>query len=150
MSKYDNIFVAGDLDIDTGVRSKDTNNYLCDFMDSFSLNNLIKVKKCYKSVSGTILDIMLTNKVRSFQKTSTVTTGISDCHKMIITCLKAHLKKLSPKKIVYRDYKNVNKNAFLYDLDQNLIQGKFYTRKNSYDLFTGTFKSVVNHQAPLK
>ena len=47
VNKYDNIFITGDLHIDTGDKSKDTNNYLCDFMDNFSLNNLIKVKKCY-------------------------------------------------------------------------------------------------------
>ena len=35
MSKYDNIFLAGDLNIDTRDKSKDTNNYLCDFMDTF-------------------------------------------------------------------------------------------------------------------
>ena len=54
VNKY-NIFIAGDLLIDTGDKSKDTNNYICDFMDKVSLNNLIKVKKCYKSASGTIL-----------------------------------------------------------------------------------------------
>ena len=94
-------------------------------MDTFLLKNLIKVKTSYKSATGTILDIMLTNKMRSFQKTSTVTTGISDCN------LKAQFKKLSPKKIVYRDYKNFNKNTFLYDLNQNLTPGKFYSQKNS-------------------
>ena len=51
VNKYDNIFIAGDLNIGTGDKSKDTNNYLCDFMDTFSLNNLIKVKTCYKSAT---------------------------------------------------------------------------------------------------
>ena len=46
-------------------------------------------KTCYKSLGGSTLDIMLTNKSRSFQKTSTVVTGLSDCHKMVITCLKS-------------------------------------------------------------
>ena len=115
VNKYGNIFIAGDLNIDTGDESKDTNNYLCDFMNLFC----------------TFLNIMLTNIMRSFQETSTVTTGISDCHKMIVTYLKAHFKKLRPKKIVYRDYRNFNKNIFLYDLDQNLMQGKFYSQKNA-------------------
>ena len=61
------------------------------------------------------------SKMRCFQKTSTVATGNSDRHKMIVTCLKAHFKKLSPRKIAYRNYKNFNKNIFLYDLDQKLI-----------------------------
>ena len=56
-------------------------------MDNFSQNNVIKVKTCYKSAVSTISDIMLRNKIRSFQKTSTVTTVITDCHKMIATCL---------------------------------------------------------------
>ena len=100
--------------------------------------------------TGIIIDIMLTNKLRSFQKTSTITTGISDCHKMIVTCLKAHFKKLPPKKIECRDYQNFNRNTFLYCLNQNLIQGKFYSQKSSYDMFTETFKSVVDHHTPLK
>ena len=69
-------------------------------MDTLSLNNLTKVKACYKSATGTILGIMLTNKMRIFQKTSTVTTGISDSLKMIVTFLKAHFKKLPPKKMI--------------------------------------------------
>ena len=80
VNKYDNIYIVGDLNIDTGDKSKDTNNYLCEFMDTFSLSNLIKVKTCYRSASGTILDSMLMNKMRNLQKTSTVTTGISDCY----------------------------------------------------------------------
>ena len=69
---------------------------------------------------------------------------------MIVTCLNAYFKDFPPKKIIYRDYKNFNKSTFLYDLDQNVIQGKFYSQKNSYDLFTETFKSGADHHAPLK
>ena len=34
VKNYDSIFIAGNLNIDTGVKSKGTNNYLCDFMDA--------------------------------------------------------------------------------------------------------------------
>ena len=64
---------------------------------------------------------------------------------MIVTGLKTHFKKLSPKKIVYKD----NRNTFLYDLDQDLTQKKFRVKKIA-DVFTETFKSVVDHHAPLK
>ena len=93
---------------------------------------------------------MLTNRPRCFQKTSTVTTGLSDCHKMVVTFLKAHFKKLPPKKIRYRNYKNFDQNAFLYDLDQNMIKGKFYSELNSYNEFTETFRNTANKHAPLK
>ena len=63
VSKYGNFFIAGDLNIDTGDKSKNTNNYPCNLMDIFSLNNLIRVKTCCKTVSSTIIDIMLRNKM---------------------------------------------------------------------------------------
>ena len=34
VKNYDSIFTAGNLNIDTGVKSKGTNNYLYDFMDA--------------------------------------------------------------------------------------------------------------------
>ena len=73
---------------------------------------------------------MLTNRPNCFQKTSTVVTGLSDFHKMIIWCLKTIFKKILPKKIVFRDYKKFDEQNFLYDLDQQLIKGKFYKEKN--------------------
>ena len=150
IDKYENIFVAGDFNTDISSIEKDRNNYLHDFLDNFSLQNIVNLNTCFKSVSGTILDIMLTNRPRCFQKTSTVTTGLSDCHKMVVTFLKAHFKKLPPKKIRYRNYKNFDQNAFLYDLDQNMIKGKFYSELNSYNEFTETFRNTANKHAPLK
>ena len=129
---------------------KDRNNYLSDFIDNFSLRNIVNLKTCYKSACGSILDIMLTNKSKCFQKTSTVTTGLSDCHKMIVTSLKAHFKKLPPKKIVYRDYKNFEENTFFCELDQNMIKGEFYAQKDPYNGFTNTFTNIANKHAPLK
>ena len=151
INKYDNVFVAGDFNIDFSCLNKDRNNYLHDFLDNFSLQNIVNLKTCFKSVGGTILDIMLTNKPRCFQKTSTITTGLSDCHKMVITFLKAHFKKLPPKKIIYRNYKNFDQNAFLYDLDQNMIKGKFYNKElNAYHEFSEVFRNTANKHAPLK
>ena len=105
VSNYENIIVIGDLNIDVSDTDKDRNNYLSDFVDTFSLSNLINRKTCYKNVSGTIIDIMLTNRPHCFKKTSIVVTGLSDFHKIIIPCLKTTFKKIPPKKIIFRDYK---------------------------------------------
>ena len=83
VNTYEYITVIGDLNIDVSDSEKDKNNYLSDFMDTFSLSNLINMKTCHKNISGTVIDIMLTNRPNSFQKTSTVVTGLSDFHKMI-------------------------------------------------------------------
>ena len=150
VNKYENIFIAGDLNIDINIKNKDTNNYLYDLIDTFSLKNLVSSKTCYKTTCGSTLDIMLTNKSRSFQKTSTVATGLSDCHKMVVTCLKSHFKRLPPKKIVYRDYKNFDEKRFLHELDQEMIKGHFYKEGNPYDGFSKLFENIVNKHAPLK
>ena len=71
VNKYENIVVSGDLNINTSPINS-TCGHLSDFVDTFSLTNLIESKTCFKSVIGTSIDIILTNKPRRFQKTSTV------------------------------------------------------------------------------
>ena len=46
-----------------------TNNYLCDFIDTFSLTNIVNSKTYFKTLNKTLLDLMLTNKPKSFCKT---------------------------------------------------------------------------------
>ena len=48
---------------------------------------------------------MLTNKARRFQRFCVIETGLSDFHKMTITALKIHFRKLEPKVISYGNYK---------------------------------------------
>ena len=72
----------------------DTNNYLCDFIDTFSLTDIVNSKTCFKTLNGTLLDLMLTNKSKSFCKTCIIETGLNDCHKMILTLLRASFKRL--------------------------------------------------------
>ena len=86
------------MNIDTLHDSMDTNSYLSDFCDTFSLKNLILGKACFKAVSGTFVDAMLTNRPRSFQKTVIIDTGLSDHHKLIISFFRTHFARLPPKK----------------------------------------------------
>ena len=147
VNSHKNITVIGDLNIDVRDPDKDRNNYLSDFVDTFSLSNLINRKTCYKNLSGTIINIMLTNRPNCFQKTSTVVSGLSDFHRMIISCLKTTFKKIPPKKTIFRDYKFDEQN-FLYDLDQQMITGKVYKEKNMYESFSDTFKATANKHEP--
>ena len=53
----------GDLNIDTpNSLTKDMNNYLSDLCDTFSLKNIIKGKTCFKTLEGTSIDVLLTNR----------------------------------------------------------------------------------------
>ena len=128
----------------------DTNNYLCDFIDTFSLTDMVNSKTCFKTLNGTLLDLMLTNKSKSFCKTCTIETGLSDCHKMTVTFLRASFKRIPSKSSVYRDYKHFNQNEFLHELDLEMNKGKFYNSANPYDDFYNLFKTITDKNAPIK
>ena len=91
--------------------------------DIFSLANLIKEPTCLKSQNRTLLDLILTNRPKSFMKSQDFETGLSDCCKLVCSILRASFKKLPPKIIKYRDQKHFDKNNFLHDLDSTLLQG---------------------------
>ena len=50
------------------------------------------------------IDLLLTNNVYAFQQTSAICTGLSDCHKLVLTILKTTVPKSHPKEITYRGY----------------------------------------------
>ena len=141
-----------DLNINTltQTNSNSAANHLTDFCDLFVLSNLVKVKACTKSMYGTTLDIMLTNKPRNFYNTSAVITGLSECHKLIQSCSRAQFKRLSPKKIIYRDYKMFDEAKFVPDVDQKMIKGSPYQHGEAFTVFSLVFRDVVDRNTPLK
>ena len=82
VNEYDNIMPIGDLNLNTKAKN---NSYYSDLSDTFDLTNLIKANICFKSSNQTSIDVILTNRPRSFQKFGVVTTAFSDCHKTILT-----------------------------------------------------------------
>ena len=104
MDKYQNILFIGDLNIDLNLPNNDKKNFLSDLCDIFDLTNMVKDKTCFMSAQGTSIDVMLTNKPRSFYKTIPIETGLSDHHKLIVTYLRGHCStKQKPKNILYRE-----------------------------------------------
>ena len=150
VNKYDNIVVTRDLNVDFCNIIMDTNNYLCDIIETFSLTNIVNFKTCFKTLDGTLLDLMLTNKPKSLCKTCTRETGLSGCHKMIVTFLRASFKRIPSKNIVYRDYKHFNQNGFLHELNLEMNKRKFYNSVNPYDDFSNLSKESTYKHAPIK
>ena len=68
-NKYDNIFFARDLNTDVLDSKCDVNNHFSILMDNFDLKNMVKSLTCFKSIKGTLIDILLANKPICFQKT---------------------------------------------------------------------------------
>ena len=114
-SSYDKVLLAGDFNIDKGEEK------LQDFLFERNLKNLVKEDTCFKSIDNpSCIDLFLTNSAPSFQHTTTVTTGLSDFHKMVVTVMKTTFPKAQPKIVYYRDNKNFDLYAFRTDLRTHL------------------------------
>ena len=151
LNEYDNLLLAGDLNINTLRATSDSSNHLSDLNDTFSLTNLVTDSTCFKSNKGSLINLMLTNKPKSFYKSHSFVTGLSDCHKLIVSILRTSFQKLPPNFVMYRNQKNFHESNFLRDLDSRLIQGELY--KNCgvpYTKMSEIFSEVLNYHAPLK
>ena len=115
--------------------------------ETYHLTNLIKDPTCFKSVENpSCIDVMLTNRSLSFEKSITIETGLSDCHKMTVTVMKKYYKKLEPVTINYRDYKSFDGDVFRRDLKNEI------SKLESLDLedFQNTFHQILDAHAPKK
>ena len=78
-------------------------------------------------------------------KTTTVSTGLSDFHKMIITVMRTTFPKTGPKVVKYRDYSKYNSIDFGMDLERRLRN-----KPNTYDTFERIFLETLDFHAPQK
>ena len=84
-----------------------------------------------------------------FQHTSTIETGLSDHHKLVLTFLKSTFKRLPPKELSYRCYKNFNEENYLDDL-KNLSVNTILNTEDPYRSLTEQVRKLVDKHAPLK
>ena len=121
-----------------------------EFCDIYSFKNLIKEPTCFKNPENPkCIDLMLTNRHRSFQNSCVIETGLSDFHKMTVTVLKAFFKKAEPKVISYRDYKNFTNDNFRLLLEE--LSGNFdFANETALDSFLDICREALHKAAPLK
>ena len=123
-------------------------NAMKEFCDTYNLKNLITEPTCFKNpLNPSSIDVMLTNKSRSFQNTITIETGLSDHHKMTISVLKTYVPKQAPTLIKYRSYRKFNSTIFRQGLKTAITNIRDET---CYDNFESTFKDILNKHAPIK
>ena len=111
-SKYDNVILMGDINIDLDDMKCQGFKEFSNFMDIFSLSNLIKEKTCFFKNHDSLIDVFLTNSPRKFKKSFSLELGISDCHKIIGSFLKTTISTLKQKMISYRSLKNLDIELF--------------------------------------
>ena len=140
--KYDNYLFFGDFN------TVETDQQIRSFMDSYDLNNLVKEPTCFRAENPRCIDLILTNRYRSFLHTTTFETGLSDFHKMIVTVLKTTYAKTGPTVINYRNYKNLSEQTFKRELKEEL--DSIETTDLDCSSFQNCFEKVLDKHAPMK
>ncbi len=88
MQNYENFMLIGDFN------SEITESSMIDFMNMHNLKNLISDPTCFKNPDRpTSIDVMLTNKFKSFKFSNAIETGLSDFHMMTNYCYEGTLSK---------------------------------------------------------
>ena len=109
---YENTVTLGDFNM------QPTNQISKTFLEDNNFVNLIKSNTCFKSKPGRCIELILTNKPKSFQNSGVMETGVSDHHALIFSFLKTTFTKMSPNKLQYRNYKKFEVRLFLQDVEQ--------------------------------
>ena len=76
---------------------------------------------CSKNFCGMTIYIVPTNRLSSFKYTSAGTADLIDCHRLILSRLKPHFKRLPPSQFIYKV--NFSSEKFLHDLNHEIIKG---------------------------
>ena len=103
-----------------------------------------------KVTNPSCVDLILTNRPRSFQNSCTLENGLSDFHKMTLTALKSSFAKQKPRILNYCNYKFSSKTLFRNQVLNNLINSNLQISDKGLKHFKETSMSVVNTIAPLK
>ena len=70
------LIVMGDFNIEIKCKGVSSNNF-SDFCDLFHLTNIVKSDTCFTKTHTSLIDLILTNKPSSFNKTLVSETGLS-------------------------------------------------------------------------
>ena len=94
------------------------------FCENYTLKRLIKQPTCYENRNKTTcIDLILTNYPCVFQSTCVIETGLSYFHPMTVRVVRKTFKKIRPRVITYRSYRDLSNETF----EVSLIN-KFQTR----------------------
>ena len=142
LTSYDIIIRLGDFN------SEMSEDAMVDFCGIYNFINIVNKPTCYKNPNNpSCIDLILTNRQKSFQDTRVIETGLSDFHMMMTSVVKTWFKKQPSKVISYRDYKNYSQVKFRISLDQSPSGNDSINITN--DQFVNIFMTIFNNHAPV-
>ena len=95
------------------------------------------------------IDLVITNRSKSFQNSMVIETGLADFHKMCITVMKMYYSKQKPTIIHYRKFKNFSNNAFIKDL-QALLSKTFNEETIPFEALRKSVNVTLEKHAPIR
>ena len=144
-SKNDTFILMGDFN------SEPREQPMIDFFHVYNCQNIIKDKTCFKNpYNPSCIDLIITNKTKSFQNSTVIETGLSDFHKMSLTVLKVFYKKQRPNIVRYRDYRNFDNEIFMSDIKNGIFQKYSQNQFLEFECFKRKIDCSLEKHAPLK
>ena len=140
-SKYEKILILGDFNVEIEEANMKS------FCENYNLKSLIKQPTCYKNPNKPTI---LTNVPRMFQSTCVLETGLSDFHLMTVTIMRKTFKKMRPRVINYRSYRDFSNETFRVSLINNLSNEVFVNNDDGLQKFCKTTMDTLNSFAPIK
>ena len=121
------------------------------FYQIHNFKKLLDKCTCYKNpTSPSCVDLIMTDKTKSFQNSCTFETGLFDFNKMTLTVLKLSFAKQKPRVLNYRNYKFFNNTLFRGEVLNKLRYSNLQICDKDLKHFKETCLSVLNTNAPLK
>ena len=111
LKKYENCIIMGNFNIDMDKPDSPAYAQLNDFCDIYE-------KTCFTKNHSSRIDLILSNKPSSFQLSHATEVGLSNCHELITTCMKAAISRLKPRVINY--LKNLMNEVFCRTYNKNI------------------------------
>ena len=91
------------------------------------------------------IELLLTSDSYAFQQITTVCSGFSDCHKIVLTVLKTSILKSNSRQITYKNNKKFDSLKFNNEL-KNVLMKENIVNFNNWEVF----ESFRYKHAPLK
>ena len=132
---YEKVILVGDFNAKIGETC------LGNFLFQHELQSINKEPTCFKNAHNpSCIDFILTNSPRSFFKTETLFTGLSDFHKLVKSVFKTTFLKSKPKKIIDRDFKKFSEESL--KITNECV--------NNFSSFENIFLDALNRHEPVK
>ena len=146
------VLLLGDFNVDYAKkRNNPMKQKLSDFPRSTNVSQLITEFTRVTETSHTTIDLIFVNNKHRIVESGVIPLPISD-HSLVYCTFKAGIRKIPPRTIEYRSFKNYDVNAFTRDL-HNVPWHILDNEENIDDAvitWNKLFLEIADHHAPIK